>query len=34
MSQDTSNYQLVAKLKNLKTVVQLLKAVNFKEVNM
>ncbi|XP_015515788.1 cell cycle checkpoint protein RAD1 [Neodiprion pinetum] len=31
MSQDTAIYQLVAKLKNLKTVVQLLKAVNFKE---
>ncbi|XP_048506176.1 cell cycle checkpoint protein RAD1 [Athalia rosae] len=31
MSFDSQNYQLVAKLKNLKSVVQLLKSVNFKE---
>ena len=32
MNSDVQDYKLVAKLGNLKTVVQLLKAINFKEV--
>lgn len=32
MNPDVENYKLVGKLGNLKTIVQLLKAINFKEV--